>query len=575
MNAVSGPAGFEPARHITTMMRNPLRFLREWIPVVVLILCVPREARAAGVESGDAIKQIAPEAIRGHMAFLADDLLEGRGTGTRGYDIAASYVAAQFAALGLEPAGASGGYFQPVPFRRADLVESAASATLLGPGGTQKLTYGTDFIYSKDPVHEATRLEAPLVYVGYGVTAPEFNYDDYAGIDVRGKVIVYLRGAPPRFPHNELAYYADSDVKYRNAVERGAVGALSLRTPRAASRFSWKRVALNNHVPGMYWLAPDGRVAGAYPEIQVTGVLSESGAAKVFAHAPHTLDEIFQAAEKSRPLAFDLAYSGRFQRKTRHSQVQSSNVAGLLPGWDPHLKSEVVVVSAHLDHLGIGAPADGDSIYNGAYDNASGVAIMLELAKALRSLTRPPRRSILFLAVTGEEKGLLGSEYYAEYPTVPLENLVADLNLDMFLMLHPFLDVIAFGSEHSTLDRSVHRAARDLHVRVTPDPEPEETIFVRSDQYSFVKKGIPSVFLVGGHDAGDRSDHGREVDDAWGRDLYHSQKDDMNQHIDFDAGARFARLNFVLLLDVANDQKRPQWNAGDFFGQRFGRSRTP
>ena len=517
------------------------------------------------------MRQISPVAIRAHMAFLAGDLLEGRGTGTRGYDLAAHYVATQFAALGLEPAGESGGYFQPVPLRRADLIESAASAVLLGPGGTKKLTYGTDFIFSKDPVHEETRLEAPLVYVGYGVTAPEFNYDDYAGVDVRGKVIVYLRGAPPRFPHNELAYYSDQDIKLRNAVERGAVGALALRTPRASSRFPWSRVALNNHVPGMYWMKRYGGVAGTFPEIQVSGTLSESGATKVFARAPHTLDEVFQAAEESRPLAFDLAYSGRFQRKTRHSQVQSPNVAGLLPGWDPRLKKEVVVVSAHLDHLGIGGVADGDSIYNGAYDNASGIAVMLELAKAIKSLSRPPKRSILFLAVTGEEKGLLGSEYYAEYPTLPLENLVADVNLDMFLMLHPFLDVIAFGAEHSSLDRSVRRAAGALRVLVTADPEPQETIFIRSDQYSFVKKGIPSVFLVGGHDAGDRGHHGREIDDAWGRDVYHSQKDDMNQQLDFEAGARFARLNFHLLMEVANEQKRPEWNAGDFFGERFGR----
>jgi len=517
------------------------------------------------------MRQISPFALRAHMAFLADDLLEGRGTGTRGYDLAAHYVATQFAALGLEPAGESGSYFQPVPLRRADLIESAASAALLGPGGTKKLTYETDFIFSKDPVHEETRLEAPLVYVGYGVTAPEFDYDDYAGVDVRGKVIVYLRGGPPRFPHNELAYYSDQDIKLRNAVERGAVGALALRTPRSSSRFPWSRVALNNHVPGMYWMKPDGGVAGAFPEIQVSGTLSESGAAKVFARAPHTLDEVFKAAEESRPLAFDLAYSGRFQRKTRHSQVQSPNVVGLLPGWDPRLKKEAVVVSAHLDHLGIGGVADGDSIYNGAYDNASGIAVMLELAKAIKSLSRPPKRSILFLAVTGEEKGLLGSEYYAEYPTLPLETLVADVNLDMFLMLHPFLDVIAFGAEHSTLDRSVRRAAGALRVLVTVDPEPQETIFIRSDQYSFVKKGIPSVFLVGGHDAGDRGHHGREIDDAWSRDVYHSQKDDMTQQIDFEAGARFARLNFHLLMDVANEQKRPEWNAGDFFGKRFGR----
>jgi len=554
----------------TNVTRN---FIRFFAALLFLLLGASRAVSARGLEPRDAMAQISPTAIQAHIAFLADDLLEGRGTGTRGYAIAANYVAAQFAALGLEPAGVSGTYFQPVPFRRADLVESGASASLIGRDGTQKLAYGADYIFSKDPVHESTRLEAPLVYVGYGVTAPEFNYDDYAGIDVRGKIIVYLRGGPPRFPHNELAYYADSDVKFRNAVERGAVGAIALRTPRASSRFPWSRNVQNSHIPGMYWMSPDGHVAGSYPEIQVTGTFSEAGAAKAFAHAPHTLDDVFEAAQASQPLSFDLAYAGRFQRKTRHSRVESPNVIGLLPGWEPRLKAQTVVVSAHLDHLGIGAVADGDSIYNGAYDNASGVAIMLEIAKAMTSLARPPKRSILFIAVTGEEKGLLGSEYFTEYPTVPLENLVADINLDEFLMLHPFMDVVACGAEHSTLDQAVRKAAREVHVMVTPDPEPEETIFVRSDQFSFVKKGIPSVFLVGGPDKADGS-RGHELDDAWEREIYHSQRDDMTQEFDFEAGTRFARLNFLLLMEVGNQQKPPQWNAGDFFGERFGRSRT-
>jgi peptidase M28-like protein len=534
---------------------------------------VPR-AEAGGLEPNEAMKRIAPQAIQAHMTFLADDLLEGRGTGTRGYDVAAKYVAAQFAALGLAPAGDSSGYFQSIPFRRADLVESAASGMLIGPGGKRKLVPGEDVLFSKDPVHESTSLEAPLVYVGYGVTAPEFGYDDYANIDVSGKIIVFLRGAPPRFPHNELAYYADTDVKLKNAVERGAVGYLSLRTPRSASKMSWAKIVLNSHIPSMYWVAPDGRIAGTFPEIQVSGFLSEQGAGKVFAGAPHTLDEVFAAADSSRPLAFDLPWRGRFQRKTEHTLVRSSNVAGLLPGSDPKLKKEVVVFTAHLDHLGIGEPLEGDRIYNGAYDNASGVAVLLEVARAYVSLARAPRRSILFLAVTAEEKGLLGSEYFTEYPTVPLDKVVADVNLDEFLMLHPFLDVIAFGAEHSSLAEPVKRAAYQLGVRVTADPEPEEVIFIRSDQYSFVKKGVPSVFLVGGDDAGDGGDSGRLLDDAWERDVYHSQRDDMSQRFDFGAGAKFARLNFLVGLEVANDREPPRWNRGDFFGDRFGRSRS-
>ena len=541
-----------------------------WLLTAVGFLGVA-SSEAAGRDPAEAMKRISGPAIRGHMIFLSDDLLEGRGTGTRGYDIAAAYVAAQYAALGLEPAGDSSGYFQTVPFRRTDLIVSGAVGQLIGPQGKQKLIYEDDFIYSKDPVHEATSLEAPLVYVGYGVTAPEFDYDDYAAQDVRGKIVVFWRGAPPRFPHNELAYYSDTDVKLRNAVERGAVGAFSMRTPRASARSPWSRWVANNYTPGLYWVARDGRIAGTFPEIQVNGTLSEAGAAKIFAHAPHRLEEALEAAETSRALSFDLGVSGRFERKTRHTSVRSANVAGLWPGSDTELKREIVVVTAHLDHLGVGQPADGDSIYNGAYDNASGVGIMLEVAKAIASLSRPPRRSILFLAVTGEEKGMLGSEYFTEYPTRPLGDLVANVNLDMFLMLHPFLDVVAFGAEHSSLQATVRRAAGELRLRVTPDPVPEETIFVRSDQYSFVKKGIPAVFLVGGFDAGDGSDLGRRLDETWDREVYHSQRDDMDQVFDFEAGAKFARLNFLICLDVANARQRPQWNAGDFFGDRFGK----
>ncbi|HET9233252.1 MAG TPA: M28 family peptidase, partial [Candidatus Eisenbacteria bacterium] len=391
--------------------------------LVAVGISLAAQSDASGLEPAEAMTRISAPAIRGHMTFLSDDLLEGRGTGSRGYDLAAAYVASQFAALGLEPAGDSSSYFQMVPFRRADLIVSAANGQLIGPKGKQKLQYEDDFIYSKDPVHEATSLEAPLVYVGYGVTAREFDYDDYAGIDVRGKIVVYWRGAPPRFPHNELAYYSDTDVKLRNAVERGAVGAFSMRKPSAASKLPWARLVANNVTPGIYWLARDGRIAGAFPEIQVSGILSEAGAGKAFAHAPHDLEDALKAAESSRPMSFELGISGRFERKTRHTPVRSANVAGLWPGSDAQLKHEIVVVTAHLDHLGIGLPANGDSIYNGAYDNASGVGIMLEVAKAVTSLSRPPRRSILFLAVTAEEKGSLGSEYFTEDPTRPLTDL--------------------------------------------------------------------------------------------------------------------------------------------------------
>jgi Zn-dependent M28 family amino/carboxypeptidase len=267
-------------------------------------------------------------------------------------------------------------------------------------------------------------------------------------------------------------------------------------------------------------------------------------------------------------LSFDLPRRARFSRSSRHGVARSCNVAGLLQGSDPALRHETVVFTAHLDHLGVGEAVDDDAIYNGAFDNASGTSVMIEVARAFRSLPRPPRRSILFLAVTGEEKGLLGSEFFTEQPTVPLDDIVANVNLDMFLMLHPLRDIIAFGEEHSTLTQAVAQAAKRLGFEVTPDPMPSEVIFVRSDQYEFVKKGIPAIFLVAGFKG---HQPGKVSGETWMRDIYHTQKDDMNQYMDLESGATFARANLMIGWEIANAEERPRWNAGDFFGDLFGR----
>jgi Zn-dependent M28 family amino/carboxypeptidase len=243
----------------------------------------------------------------------------------------------------------------------------------------------------------------------------------------------------------------------------------------------------------------------------------------------------------------------------------------VLRGSDPSVRDEVLVYTAHLDHLGVGEPLNGDRIYNGAYDNASGCAVLIEVARAFAGLPRSPRRSIMFMAVTGEEKGLQGSEYFTEYPTIPMENIIGNINLDMFLMLHPLNDLIAFGAEHSDLSGNVEDAARKLGIKTTPDPMPEEVIFVRSDQYNFVKKGVPAVFLVGGEDVGGVLPPGSVDDETWIRDYYHTQIDDMSQYIDFGAGVKFSQANLLIGYDVANQENRPKWNDGDFFGEKFGK----
>jgi hypothetical protein len=524
--------------------------------------CSPGARSGAGGE----IPEVRPEALRAHMAFLADDLLEGRGTGTRGHELAARYVAAQLEALGLEPAGDSSSFLQRVPFRRAQLVEAECSLALRRGGTTRPLAYARDYFMGADPLRERSALAAPAVFAGFGVTAPELGHDDYADLDARGKVVVLLAGAPPGFPRDQRAYYSSNLMREANAVAHGAVGILTLRTTLEERRVTWERAIRQSRLAAMRWLEPDGTPHDAHPEILVTATLSRSGAEALFAGAPRPLAAVLAEADTGAVRGFALPVEVRARRTTRHSTATSPNVAGLLRGSDPRLRDQYVVFTAHLDHLGVSTPVDGDSINNGAYDNASGVATMLEVARALRALPRPPRRSVLFLAVTGEEKGLQGSGYFARFPTVPRAGIVADVNLDMFLMLHPLRAVVAVGAEHSSLGPVVERAARRLGLRVVPDPAPEEVVFVRSDQYSFVRQGVPAVFLV---DAGEGPEENAAVE-RWLRTVYHTPADDMRQRFDWGAAVKFAQLNYLVGLGVADEAQRPSWKPGDFFGEKFG-----
>jgi hypothetical protein len=502
------------------------------------------------------------------MAFLSHDLLRGRQTGSSGYEIAARYVGARFEALGLVPAGGDGTFYQWLDLRSCNEVESGCRFTLRGPAGTRELEYAVDYLMTGDPVREETTVEAPLVFVGYGVAAPDRGYDDYAGVDVEGKIVVLMRGAPRTFTHDERAFYASGEIKVQTAVDHGAVGMLSFPSPETAGRSSWERVVQNAKLPSMQRLDAEGLPAGFHPELRAGARLSTTtGVEAVFEGSPVEFEEAWASLEKGDPRSFSLPWTATLTKTSRHSDVRSCNVAALLPGSDPGRAGEFVVLTGHLDHLGTGSPAAGDSIYNGAYDNASGIAVMLEVARAFAEMDTPPRRSLLFLAVTGEEHGLEGSRHFTENPTVPLESIAANVNLDMFLMQHPLVDVIAFGSEHSTLARVVEKAVGELGVALSPDPMPEEVLFIRSDQYPFVQKGIPAIFLVGG-DAGAPEDRTLQ---HWLKTRYHSVGDDMSQDIDFDAGADFARVNFAIARAIADAEERPRWIEGDFFGDRFGR----
>lgn len=516
-----------------------------------------------------ALGQIRPEAIEAHIRFLADDLLEGRGTGTRGHELAARYLAAQFEALGLEPAGADGTYFQPVPLRKTELVEEQASLTLVRGGQELKLAYGEHYVMRGDPLRLESSVAAPVVFVDFGVTAPELGYDDYAGVDVRRRIVALVSGAPASFPHDQRAYYSSGTVKVKNAVAHGARGLLILRTPKQEKQFSWAHVRRHLKAGAMRWLDEAGRPNDVFPEMQVAALLSQTGAEALFAGAPTSLEEIFATARESKPQAFELPVQARLRRVSRHTPLESPNVAAVLRGSDPKLRDQYVVYTAHVDHMGIGEPVNGDAIYNGALDNASGTAVLLEVARAFAELPQPPRRSVLFLGVTAEEMGLLGSDYFVHHSTVPRESLVANVNLDGALMLHPLRDVIAFGAEHSNLAEAVEQAADRLGLKLSPDPMPDEVLFVRSDQYSFVRKGVPGVFMVEGWNTGDPETDGGALLRQWIQTRYHTPQDDFSQGMDFGAGAKFARVNFLIGYLVANQDSPPAWNPGDFFGEKF------
>jgi hypothetical protein len=511
------------------------------------------------------------ENIRAHMAFLASDLLEGREAGTRGYDIAAEYAAAEFRKLGLKPAGDNGTYFQTVPmvsFRSAD----RGSLSLRDARGRPiEMVWGEDHVLSRNAAKAETRVAAPLVFVGYGVVAPENGRDDYAGLDVRGKIVVALDGAPKSFQSEERAYYRSQRIKRREAEKRGAVGFIGLETPTSERLSPFANLARNWQGWAMTWREPSGAPFVIAPTTPYLATLSVKGGAKLFAGAPVPLEQVYTAAESEAGDAprFALPLSAEVVLRTERQDSESRNVAALLEGSDPALARETVVLSAHLDHTGVRRSGEGDRINNGALDNAAGVATTFEAARAFVESGRRPKRSVLFLLVTAEEKGLVGAEYFARNPTVPLDGVVANVNLDMPVLTYDFTDVVAFGADRSAIGPAVRRAAARMGVGLSPDPMPDEGLFTRSDHYRFVEVGVPAVFLMTGFANGG---------EAQFRDFlakcYHKPCDDLSQPISYAAGARFARLNYEIARELADAPERPAWNRGDFFGEKFGGRRN-
>jgi len=517
----------------------------------------------------DALDTISQEKLSAHVTYLTDDSLEGREAGQPGYDLAATYVSEQFAEMGLEPGGVDG-WYQQVPMATYLIEPDSPKMIVHRDGLDAELEYKEQFATRGDAVRSENFVRAEIVYVGFGVHAPDFDYSDYEGVDVNGKIVAMFRNAPSTLPADYRAYYASSRVKGQEAVDRGAIGVVGLRSQRSVESYPWDRVKKTaGKKPSMAWVDLSGAVSGYHPEIEGSVFMSVDAATEMMAGTPISFAGARAATESDTPASVPLGIEVTLARKTKHSSIESPNVIGVVRGTDPKLADEYVVFSAHLDHSGIGEPVEGgtDKIYNGLYDNAMGVSLMLEAARAIAATQ--PRRSVMFIGLVAEEKGLLGSDYFAHYPTVPSDSIVANVNLDMPLFLFPVAELVGFGAEHSSLQVPMSAAAEAEGFVLAPDPMPEENFFVRSDQYSFVKKGIPASYLDVTLRSSDPEIDGEALVKDHLKNHYHKPSDDLSRPVDWDSAVRFARANARIGLAIANDDDRPTWNEGDFFGEMF------
>jgi Zn-dependent M28 family amino/carboxypeptidase len=497
-----------------------------------------------------------------HVEALANDGMEGRNTGSPAHKRAAAYVAAQFKQAGLEPAGTDG-YIQPVAFKTRTIDESHSSLALIRDGKAESLTLGEDANISLRSDAAAT-LDAPLVFVGYGMRVPERQFDDLAGQDLTGAVAVYLAGSPSDIPGPLQAHYQSAGERWSALKRAGAVGAISIANPKSMD-IPWSRSTLGRLQPSMVLADPALDDAAGQ---RLAATMNPAHADKLLAGSGHTLGELLALADAGRPLPhFRLPARIKAMVAVNRGEVESQNVAGILRGSDSTRRGEYVVLSAHLDHLGIGGAVNGDTIYNGAMDNASGVAAILEIAQELHESGAKPARSILFVAVTGEEKGELGSRYFAAHPTVPAAAMIANVNIDMFLPLFPLKTLMVLGLDESDLGGDIRAVAHEMSLAVQADPEPQRNRFIRSDQYSFIKAGIPALSMKVGYEAGSPQ---AEIARKWTAERYHAPSDDLNQPVDRSAADLYVQVVKRLVVRIADRQMRPAWNTTSFF-KRFAR----
>lgn len=518
-------------------------------------------------------KHVRQSAIRSHVEFLSSDLLEGRAAASRGYDIAAAYVAAQFRQHGLRPSGEDATYFQTVPLLEATPVLPGSAAEFVIDGDSHRFEYAMDYLPSVDFTSASSTLTAPLVFAGFGITAPELDHDDLAGLDLQGRIAVIFTGAPDKFPQDQRAYYAWENGKFATLIEHGAVGVVMIDSNEDTQRIPWERRVAMSWTPQMRWVDEESIPHNAFEKLKLRFRFNHDAAMRLFENAPRSLPDVLATADAGEPQGFELPGMLTLSATTGLRRTESVNVLAVLPGSDAALKNEFVLVSAHLDHLGRGAAVAGDSIYNGTHDNAVGVGILLEMARAVSASGMRPRRAIVFAALTAEEKGLIGSDYLAAHPPFPIEAMAANINLDMPLTLTPTTDLIVRGEQHSTLG-PVARAAASAHgYRLSPDPAPQDASFIRSDQFSFIQRGVPSIAVMSGYKARDKSIDASALRLDFMKNNYHRPSDDLTLPVDYAGAADLARVNLRIAWSVANTTAKPQWKTKDFFATKFPRAR--
>jgi Zn-dependent M28 family amino/carboxypeptidase len=493
-----------------------------------------------------------------HVKFLADDSLEGRDTGSEGLRKAQAYAVEQLQKAGLEPAGTEG-FYQAIRFDQFQVDESKSSLALVAGAKSTALSFADDGYISTRATRTSAKLSAPLVFIGYGLKIPEKNLDELAGLDLKGKIVVYLAGSPEDIPTALSSHYQTAGERWKSLRAAGAIGAITIANP-ASMDIPWSRISVNRNHPSM-------DLAGAEfnetPGLQLGVSFNPASAEKLFAGSGHTFGEIAALGKDRKPLPhFPLAVSLQANAVIETKTVESANIAGKLIGTDPALKNEFVVLSAHIDHVGIGAPINGDSIYNGAMDDGSGSALVLDIAASLKAHPEKRQRSILFLLVTAEEKGLLGSKYFAAHPTVAPKSIIADVNVDMFLPIVPLKILKVGGLEESDLGARAAAIAQSMGIKPIADPEPLRNTFIRSDQYNFIRHGVPAVKCDVGFEPGSPE---QKIFKDWLTNRYHAPSDDINQPVDLHAAALYEEFTRRLLLETANTAARPQWKPESFF----------